>query len=61
MIILSFKKAKMSVLNLTYHPLRRTEGKPITLGFVQLGQDVVAIIGSAYPSFISGGRNSVGQ
>jgi len=32
-----------------------------TKGFVQLGHDVAAIIGSAYPSFISGGRNSVGQ
>jgi len=28
---------------------------------VQLGHDVEAIIGSAYPGFISGGRNSVGQ
>jgi len=34
---------------------------PLTSGFVQLGRDVEAIIGSAYPGFISGGRNSVGQ
>jgi hypothetical protein len=32
-----------------------------TKGFVQLGQDVVAIIGSAYPGFGFGGRNSAGQ
>jgi hypothetical protein len=32
-----------------------------TKGFVQLGLDVAAIIGSAYPGFIFGGRNSVGQ
>jgi len=32
-----------------------------TKGFVQLGLDVETIIGSAYPSFISSGRNSVGQ
>ncbi|MBL0307686.1 MAG: hypothetical protein IPQ25_17150 [Chitinophagaceae bacterium] len=32
-----------------------------TKGFVQLGHDVEAIIGSAYPSFIFGGRNSAGQ
>ena len=29
-----------------------------TSGFVQLGHDVEAIIGSAYPGFIFGGRNS---
>jgi len=28
---------------------------------VQLGHDVEAIIGSAYPSFGFGGRNSAGQ
>jgi hypothetical protein len=28
------------------------------IGFVQLGHDVEAIIGSAYPSFGFGGRNS---
>jgi len=28
---------------------------------VQLGHDVKAIIGSAYPSFGIGGRNSAGQ
>jgi hypothetical protein len=28
--------------------------------FVPLGHDVEAIIGSAYPSFIFGGRNSAG-
>jgi len=33
----------------------------LTKGFVQLGRDVEAIIGSAYPSFGFGGRNSVGQ
>jgi len=32
-----------------------------TKGFVQLGHDVAAIISSANPSFIYGGRNSVGQ
>lgn len=32
-----------------------------TKGFVQLGHDVEAIIGSAYPSFIFGGGNSAGQ
>jgi len=32
-----------------------------TKGFVQLGLDVEAIIGSAYPSFIFGGRNSAEQ
>jgi hypothetical protein len=31
-----------------------------TKGFVQLGHDVAAIIGIAYPSFIFGGRNSAG-
>jgi hypothetical protein len=30
-------------------------------GFVQLGHDVETIIGSAYPSFGFGGRNSVEQ
>ncbi len=34
---------------------------PITKGFVQLGLDVEAIIGSAYPSSGFGGRNSAGQ
>ena len=28
---------------------------------MQLGQDVETIIGSAYPGFIFGGRNSAGQ
>jgi len=32
-----------------------------TKGFVQLGHDVETIIGSAYPGFIFGGRNSAGQ
>jgi hypothetical protein len=32
----------------------------VTSGFVQLGLDVEAIIGSAYPSFGFGGRNSAG-
>ena len=36
------------------------EAQPITKGFVQLGLDVVAIIGSAYPGFGFGGRNSAG-
>jgi len=31
-----------------------------TKGFVQLGHDVEAIIGSAYPGFGFGGRNSAG-
>jgi hypothetical protein len=35
--------------------------KQPTSGFVQLGRDVEAIIGSAYPSFGFGGRNSVEQ
>jgi hypothetical protein len=34
---------------------------PLTSGFVQLGHEVETIIGSAYPSFGFGGRNSVGQ
>jgi hypothetical protein len=34
---------------------------PTTKGFVQLGHDVEAIIGSAYPSFGFSGRNSAGQ
>jgi hypothetical protein len=33
----------------------------LTKGFVQLGRDIETIIGSAYPSFGFGGRNSVGQ
>jgi len=33
----------------------------LTKGFVQLRHDVEAIIGSAYPNFIFGGRNSAGQ
>ena len=32
-----------------------------TKGFVQLGHDLEAIIGCAYPSFSFGGRNSAGQ
>jgi hypothetical protein len=32
----------------------------ITSGFVQLGRDIEAIIGSAYPGFGFGGRNSAG-
>jgi hypothetical protein len=36
------------------------EAQPPTKGFVQLGHDVEAIIGSAYPGFGFGGRNSVG-
>jgi hypothetical protein len=39
----------------------RKNNEPLTSGFVQLGLDVEAIIGSAYPSFIFAGRNSVGQ
>jgi hypothetical protein len=31
-----------------------------TKGFVQLGHDVETIIGSAYPGFGFGGRNSAG-
>jgi hypothetical protein len=34
--------------------------RQLTKGFVQLGHDVETIIGSAYPSFIFGGRNSAG-
>jgi len=32
-----------------------------TKGFVQLGLDIETIIGSAYPGFGFGGRNSAGQ
>jgi len=39
----------------------RREALPTTCGFVQLGLDVEAIIGSAYPGFSFGGRNSAGQ
>ena len=35
------------------------QGQQATSGFVQLGLDVEAIISSAFPSFIFGGRNSV--
>jgi hypothetical protein len=35
--------------------------EPLTKGFVQLGHDVEAIIGCAYPGFGFGGRNSAGQ
>jgi hypothetical protein len=34
--------------------------QPLTLGLLQLGLDIEAIISSAYPSFGFGGRNSVG-
>ena len=37
------------------------ERQQATKGFVQLGLDVEAIIGCAYPIFIFGGRNSAGQ
>jgi hypothetical protein len=37
-----------------------TAGVGSTKGFVQLGHDIEAIIGSAYPGFGFGGRNSVG-
>ena len=37
-----------------------TQSIRLTKGFVQLGQDVEAIIGSAHPGFGFGGRNSVG-
>jgi hypothetical protein len=37
-----------------------TEGVGSTKGFVQLGHDIEAIIGCAYPSFGFGGRNSAG-
>jgi hypothetical protein len=33
---------------------------PLTLGLLQLGLDVETIIGSAYPGFGFGGRNSAG-
>jgi hypothetical protein len=35
--------------------------EPLTSGFVQLGLDVEAIIGSAYPGFGFGGRNFARQ
>jgi hypothetical protein len=34
--------------------------RPTTLGLLQLGLDVEAIIGCAYPGFGFGGRNSAG-
>jgi hypothetical protein len=34
--------------------------EPLTLGLLQLGLDVGSIIGSAYPGFGFGGRNSAG-
>ncbi|MEO6358182.1 MAG: hypothetical protein ABIO56_16230 [Ferruginibacter sp.] len=34
--------------------------EPLTKVLLQLGQDVVTISSSAYPSFGFGGRNSVG-
>jgi hypothetical protein len=37
-----------------------TEGVGSTKGFVQLGHDVETIIGSAYPGFGFGVRNSTG-
>ena len=37
------------------------KGQQATKGFVQLGHDLEAIIGCAYPSFSFGGRNSAGQ
>jgi hypothetical protein len=40
--------------------LGKSEALPLTKGFVQLGHDVATIIGSAYPGFSFGGRNSVG-
>ncbi len=39
---------------------RTSIGLPPTKGFVQLGLDVEAIIGSAYPGFGFGGRISAG-
>ena len=44
-----------------YNPKTDAIGLHTTKGFVQLGHDVVAIIGGVYPGFIFGGRNSVGQ
>jgi hypothetical protein len=41
--------------------LQRDKKQQPTSGFVQLGLDVVAIIGNAYPSFGFGGRNSTRQ
>jgi hypothetical protein len=38
-----------------------TSAMQVTSGFVQLGHDVETIIGSAYPSFCFGGRNSAGH
>ncbi len=41
--------------------LRVCLGFHTTKGFVQLGLNVAAIIGSAYPGFSFGGRNSAGH
>lgn len=38
--------------------MERQKSERTTSGFVQLGHDVEAIIGSAYPGFGFGGRNS---
>jgi hypothetical protein len=35
--------------------------QPLTKVLLQLGLDLVTIISSAYPGFISGGRNSAGH
>jgi len=38
-----------------------TKRQQATSGFVQLGLDIEAIIGSTYPGFGFGGRNSTGH
>ena len=50
----------LNVTLTTFKVVGRQKALLTTSGFVQLGHDVAAIIGSAYPRFIFGGRNSVG-
>jgi hypothetical protein len=45
---------------LTIQNTRQQERLQPTWGLLQLGLDVEAIIGSAYPGFSFGGRNSAG-
>jgi hypothetical protein len=47
----------VEILELIYYVVEKQQA---TSGFVQLGLDVEAIIGSAYPGFGFGGRNSAG-
>jgi hypothetical protein len=42
-------------------PPNKKKAQQVTKGFVQLGLNIEAIIGSAYPSFSFGRWNSAGQ